>query len=171
MSIQLKNLKASFIFKENLLPKEKQSAKKVIFKLQQMTFTIYKHTPTLLNVTGIKSLKQLEMCKEMMEKHFDQTIVEVRIDNTFFMKKNKLKINLNKIHKNIKLNHNDIYIPSYNPELFAGMHIRPKDKIFPFVILFSSGTFILMGGKCLDRIHEAVKIVNNLLNEYETNLI
>ena len=94
MSIQLKNLKASFIFKENLLPKEKQSAKKVIFKLQHMTFTIYKHTPTLLNVTGIKSLKQLEMCKEMMEKHFDQTIVEVRIDNTFFMKKNKLKIKL-----------------------------------------------------------------------------
>ena len=67
MSIQLKNLKASFIFKQNLLPKEKQSSKKYIFKLQQMTFTIYKHTPTLLNVTGIKSLKQLEMCKEMME--------------------------------------------------------------------------------------------------------
>ena len=59
MSIQLKNLKASFIFKENLLFKEKQSSKKVIFKFEHMTFTIYKHTPTLLNVTGVRSLEEL----------------------------------------------------------------------------------------------------------------
>ena len=116
MSIQLKNLKASFIFKENLLFKEKQSSKKVIFKFEHMTFTIYKHTPTLLNVTDVRSLDELNQCKIMMEKHFDQPTEKVRIINTFFMKKNRMRINLNKIHKNINLYHKDIYIPSYNPE-------------------------------------------------------
>ena len=108
-------------------------------------------------------------CKIIMEKHFDQPTEKVRIDNTFFMKKNRMKINLNKIHKNINLYHKDIYIPSYNPEIFTGMHVRPKDKTFPLIILFSTGTFLLMGGKSLNRIHEAENIVNNLLYKYETN--
>ena len=99
-----------------------------------------------------------------MEKHFDQPTEKVRIDNTFFMKKNRMKINLNKIHKNINLYHKDIYIPSYNPEIFTGMHVRPEDKTIPLTILFSTGTFLLMGVKSLiNRIHVAETIVKNLI--------
>ena len=57
--MKLKNIKASFIFEEDLTEK-RSGTDKLIFKDKSVTFTIYKHTPRLLNVTGVKSLAQLK---------------------------------------------------------------------------------------------------------------
>jgi len=57
--MKLKNIKASFIFGEDLIEK-RSGTDKLIFKDKNVTFTIYKHTPGLLNVTGVKSLAQLK---------------------------------------------------------------------------------------------------------------
>ena len=59
--MKLKNIKASFIFNQDLIEK-KSGCGKFIFKEGNVTYTIYKHTPHLLNVTGVKSIAQLKNC-------------------------------------------------------------------------------------------------------------
>ena len=71
--MKLKNIKASFIFNQDLVEK-KSGTGKVHFKEGNVTYTIYKHTPHLLNLTGVKSIGQLKTCKVEMEERFDGEI-------------------------------------------------------------------------------------------------
>ena len=68
--MKLKNIKASFIFNQNLI-EGKSGTEKFIFKEQNVTYTIYKHTPYLLNITGVKSIAQLMNCRSDMEERFE----------------------------------------------------------------------------------------------------
>ena len=72
--MKLKNIKASFIFDQNLI-EGKSGTEKFIFKEKNVTYTIYKHTPHLLNVTGVKSIAQLLNCKSDMEERFSKSII------------------------------------------------------------------------------------------------
>ena len=83
--MKLKNIKASFIFDQNLI-EGKSGTEKFIFKEKNVTYTIYKHTPHLLNVTGVKSIAQLLNCKSDMEERFSKSIIQERVDNLFFSK-------------------------------------------------------------------------------------
>ena len=68
---ELCNLKASFIFKKPI-----ETTKKVnnfIIRHAPFTFTIYHHAPYLVNVTGVKSLEQLTLAKEIIEKKNETT--------------------------------------------------------------------------------------------------
>ena len=76
--MKLKNIKASFIFNQNLIEK-KSGCAKCIFKEGDVTYIIYRHTPHLLNVTGVKSIAQLKTCKAEMEERFDIKIIEYKI--------------------------------------------------------------------------------------------
>ena len=91
--MKLKNIKASFIFNQNLI-EEKSGTEKFIFKEQNVTYTIYKHTPYLLNITGVKSIAQLMNCRSDMEERFESEIIEDRVDNLFFLKKDNNKLEL-----------------------------------------------------------------------------
>ena len=162
--MKLKNIKASFIFGEDLIEK-RNGTEKLIFKEKNVTFTIYKHTPDLLNVTGVKSLAQLKSCKEEMEKHFEKKIKEERIDNLFFSKKDKKNIDLDQL--SIYLQGHKKYFASYTHELFPGMHLLPKDKSFPTIVLFRTGSFTLMGSKNLNAIFESELFVESLIDMFE----
>ena len=94
--MKLKNIKASFIFNQDLVEK-KSGFEKFIFKEGNVTYTIYKHTPHLLNVTGVKSIAQLKNCKGEMEERFDAEIIEDRVDNLFFSKKDNKNIDLDEM--------------------------------------------------------------------------
>ena len=85
--MKLKNMKVSFLFGENLLQK-KNGTEKVKFKQRGVSYIVYKHTPTLLNVAGLKTLAQIRKEKMEMEKYFKKCIIKVRIDNLFFSEKN-----------------------------------------------------------------------------------
>ena len=95
--MKLKNIKASFIFNQDLVEK-KSGTGKVHFKEGNVTYTIYKHTPHLLNLTGVKSIGQLKTCKVEMEERFDGEIVEDRVDNLFFSKKDHKNLDMDKLH-------------------------------------------------------------------------
>ena len=84
--MKLCNLKASFIFKKPI-----ETSKKVnnfIIRHTPFTFTIYHHSPCLVNVTGVKSLDQLTLAQETIERKLQQQVDNVRIDNTFYSQKN-----------------------------------------------------------------------------------
>jgi len=164
--MQLKNLKASFIFKNNLILKENQRNMKINFKIGNATFTIYRHSTSRLNVTGVKSILELKNYKRKMEKYFKQPIVTVKIDNTFFSKKDNKNIDIVKLYEFLIQNYtvnNDI---SFNQELFPGIFIKPKDKLYPTMILFHTGSFTLMGGKSLEAIYASEKFIDSLIEKF-----
>ena len=82
--MKLNNIKASFIFENNVIQNEN---KQVIWKNGNFTFTIYKHSQQLVNVTGLKSAEEIEQQKSVIEDMFQQKVKKVRIDNVFFSKK------------------------------------------------------------------------------------
>ena len=84
--MKLRNLKASFILKDKVCGEGK--VKNYIFKRDGFTFTIYHHTPYLVNVTGVKSFERLKLARGIIEEKLQKTIVKTRIDNTFFSQKN-----------------------------------------------------------------------------------
>ena len=94
--MKLCNLKASFIFKKPI-----QTSKKVhnfIIRHAPFTFTIYHHSPCLVNVTGVKSWDQLTLAQETIEGKLQQQVDNVRIDNTFFSQKNFANVDLRQVY-------------------------------------------------------------------------
>ena len=100
--MELKNLKASFIFKSNVHQDfEKRS---YIFMLDNIVFAIYKHSPHLVNMTGLKIFRGIERYRKELEERFQQKVDHVRIDNTFFSRKQKKNIDLSSIYDSLKNN-------------------------------------------------------------------
>ncbi len=53
-------------------------------------------------------------------------MIEVRIDNMFYSKKDKRNIDLKKLYYYMQKNY--VYFVNYNPELFCGMFLEPYNK-------------------------------------------
>jgi len=162
--MQIKNIKASFIFSEDLI-EGKQTREMFTSKQKDVVLTIYKHTPKLLNITGIKSFEHLTLIKEEMEMKFNNSISETRIDNIFLSKKKHMNIDLNRIFEHLK--GHDKFDVTYVPELFPGMHLKPKDKTFPTIALFRTGSVTMMGSKSVDAICESEMFLNSLIKRFE----
>ena len=162
--MKLKNIKASFIFDQNLI-EGKSGTEKFIFKEQNVTYTIYKHTPHLLNVTGVKSIAQLMNCKSDMEERFNKKIIQERVDNLFFSKKDNKNLDMDQLHQ--YLEGNELYYASYVHELFPGMHLLPNNKLYPTIVLFYTGSFTLMGSTDLECIFESESFVESLIKKFD----
>ena len=128
--MSIKNIKASFILEEKvILP-----SKNCIFKQDNVVYTIYPHFRNLVNVTGIKRFEQLEIAKKIIESKFKQKVVNIRIDNTFFSKKNYENVDMVKVYKFMQTN--PLFHVDYNIELFAGMYLKPKTSEYPTILFF-----------------------------------
>ena len=139
--MKLCNLKASFIFKKPV--KTTKKVNNYIIRHAPFTFTIYHHAPYLVNVTGVKSLEQLTLAKEIIEKKLKQQVNNVRIDNTFFAQKNFANVDLKQVYAFLK--NSDTFYVEYNIELFAGIYFHTKKRelsnnfIFSYRILHHDG--------------------------------
>ena len=161
--MKIKNVKASFFVGKNVF-KKRIGREKLIFRQRGVIYTVYMHTPNLLNVTGLKSLAKLESEIFEIENYFKQPIIRARIDSIFFSEKNNMCIDLSLIEMFLK-NH-DKFMVSYHQELFNGMHLLPKDKKYPTIGLFSSGSFTMMGSKCMSSIIESETLIHFLIDKF-----
>ena len=118
--MKLCNLKASFIFKKPI--ETSQKVNNYIIRHASFTFTIYHHSPCLVNVTGVKNLDQLTLAQEIIEGKLQQQVVNVRVDNTFFAQKNFANVDLKQVYAFMK--NSDKFYVEYNTELFAGMYFH-----------------------------------------------
>ena len=159
--MKLNNIKASFIFEKNVI---KNKNKQAIWKNGNITFTIYKHTQQLVNVTGLKSAEEIEQQKNSMEEMFQQRVLKVRVDNIFFSKKDYKNIDMCSIYNDLKDNKD--YFIDYNIEVFAGMYLHPKDKSYPTMIVFRTGSYTIMGGKSVKIVYECELFLKTLINKY-----
>ena len=98
--MKLCNLKASFIFKQPV--KTNKKVLNFIIRHAPFTFTIYHHAPCLVNVTGVKSLNQLTLSQETIERKLQQQVDKIRIDNTFYSQKNFANVDLKQVYAFMK---------------------------------------------------------------------
>ena len=160
--MSIKNIKASFILED----KVDMSG---IFKQNNVVYTIYPHVKTLVNVTGLKSFEQLEISKKIIESKLKQKVVNVRIDNTFFSKKNYKNVDMVKVYKFMQ--NNSLFHVDYNIELFAGMYLKPKTSVYPTILFFRTGSYTIMGAKKKDILIECQTFVNKLIIMFNKHCI
>ena len=165
--MKLKNLKASFILKEKVptLPK----VKNVTFKQDNFTFNIYHHLPCLVNVTGVKTFERLKLARQIIEKKLQQSVLKVRIDNTFYSQKNYRNVDLIKVLKFMQ--DHDTFRVDYHVELFAGIYFHPKKKNYPTILFFHTGSYTMMGGKQWKILKDCERFVKTLIENFDKNTV
>ena len=161
--MELKNLKVSLIFDCDIY--HKFESKNYIFKIDDAIFTIYKHSPFLINITGLKNFNQITLYKKQVEERFNKKVQHTRIDNTFFSLKQKRRIDLNEIYNFLK--NNKIFHVNFNIELFSGMYLHPKGREMPTLLLFHTGSYVIMGGKNLKTIYKCENFLKKLISKFE----
>ena len=161
--MKLRNLKASFILKDKVptLPKKKN----VTFKQDTFTFNIYHHAPYLVNVTGVKTFDRLELARQIIEEKLQQSVLKVRIDNTFYSQKNYRNVDLIKVYEFMQ--HHDTFRVDYHVELFAGMYFHPKKIDYPTILFFRTGSYTMMGGKQWKILKDCERFVRTLIETFE----
>jgi len=164
-SMELRNIKASFILEEILSTNRKGI--NYIFKHLGFTFTIYNHSPYFVNVTGIKTFDRLKLAREIIEREIKINVKKVRIDNTFYSKKNDRNVDLKRVYEYMQ-NNEDFHV-EYNVELFAGMYFKPKNPNYPTILFFRTGSYIMMGGKKINILNECETIVNKIIEKFDKN--
>ena len=160
--MELKNIKVRFIFEKDVVIKPNAQ---IIWKNGKSTFSIYKDATKFINVTGLRSLREIEQQKLEMEELFKQKIVNVKIDNIFFSKKDDKNIDMCSLYNYLKGNKD--YFCNYNIELFAGMYLHPSNKVYPTILLFRTGSYTLMGGKSMKVIYDSEHFVKDLIQKFE----
>ena len=103
--MSLKNIKATLIFEQDL----KRGGEK--FKINNVSFTIYKYKSDRIHITGVKSIKELEYYKYVMENKYEQKVIQERIDNMFYSKKDDINIDLDKLY--YYMQNSDVYFVNY----------------------------------------------------------
>jgi TATA-box binding protein (TBP) (component of TFIID and TFIIIB) len=161
--MKLRNLKASFILRKKVTTPTQ--IKNFIIKDGKFTFTIYHHSPNLVNVTGVKTFEQMHSAKKIIEQKLEQSVMKVRIDNTFFSQKNYRNVDLNKVYKFMQ--HSETFHVDYNVELFAGMYFHPKKVNYPTILFFRTGSYTMMGGKEMEILNECETFVNELIETFD----
>ena len=162
----MKNLKMSFFFQTPIIKRDESTPGKTNFKRNRAIMTIYKHKTNLINVTGIKSMEEITTYRQLLEEEFKQPVIKERIDSMFFSHRDKKKINLHKIYYWARENRKD-YVVDFNEETFHGMFLKPKDRHFPTIILFRTGTFTLMGGKSLHLVYQSEDFVKDIVMKFK----
>ena len=161
--MKLRNLKASFILKDKVLTTEKK--KNVTFKQDTFTFNIYRHSPCLVNVTGVKTFERLKLARHIIEEKLQQSVLTVRIDNTFYSQKNYRNVDLIKVYEFMQ--HHDTFRVDYNVELFAGMYFHPKKVNHPTILFFRTGSYTMMGGKQWKILKDCERFVKTLIETFD----
>ena len=161
--MKLRNLKASFFLKDKVLTTEKK--KNVTFKQDTFTFNIYRHSPYLINVTGVKTFERLKLARQIIEEKLQQSVLTVRIDNTFYSQKNYRNVDLIKVYEFMQ--HHDTFRVDYNVELFAGMYFHPKKVNYPTILFFRTGSYTMMGGKQWKILKDCERFVKTLIEMFD----
>ena len=160
--MKVKNIKVRFIFERDIIEK---ANRQIIWRNGKSTFSIYRGATKFINVTGLKSLQEIDQQKLAMEKSFQQIIISVKIDNIFYSKKDDRNIDMHSLYNYLK-DRKD-YFCNYNIELFAGMYLHPTNKNYPTILLFRTGSYTLMGGKSMKLILESENFVTDLIHMFE----
>ena len=120
-------------------------------------------------MTGVKCFERLNIAKTIIETKLNQNVVKVRVDNTFYSQKNYRNIDLRKVYEFMQ--HNEKFHVDYNIELFSGMYFHPKQKDYPTILFFRTGSYTMMGGKQKKLLKECEAFVKKLIHSFDRCMV
>ena len=157
----IKNIKITIYLQKELFPPYK-SREKIFHFINSFHITIYKHSPSLVNVTKIKNHQDIIRSILSVKNFFNVDIKNYKVNciMSSFKYKNCLKLEL--IPPILEFITQDYFL-DFNPEIFSGCFLKSKIKgLFPTITLFHSGT-VQVFSKSFEKTNEAHNLINSLL--------
>lgn len=173
MSLTCKNLKVTFICKYDIDIKLAQqecivSKHRISVIIRQQTlgcvFTIYNHSLRTLHCTGIKHIQVIPKIIAFIKYVLQNKALTSCIDNSMFTCKQRIHISLKEVIAKVKKYHNNIYYCTHSTEVFPALFIKPvlKNTGLPSVILFHTSSYVLIGGKSIEKVKRANTFVKRI---------
>ena len=147
---------------------KENSNRKTIYKEGTWTITLYRHSPRMVNITGLKHESDIKKVIHHIEKMYMKKCMKYQIDSIMITHKDYKMLSMTNVIQNAKsLDH--LYYIDYNPELFTGLYLKPYNCTYPTVNLFYTGSFQLLGGKSFQKINTVVHLIQQLIAKSEKN--
>ncbi len=147
-NLEIQNIKVSCLLEQEMEPQ--------VIKRNNRVFTVYKHSKMLLNISGIKSVKELYIYKHQLKYKF------FRIDNIMFTRKCKLNYDMKKLYHRAKMLYSHKYHIQFDEESAKAIYIIPKQKPGFSFNIHRTGSVTIMGAKHLHCKHDCEQILKNI---------
>lgn len=144
--------------------------KKTSFTLRPLyldcVITIYKHNPKSLHITGIKSSSTVTEIFDFLTNVLRRKVSSSKVNNSMFCGKLAQVVDISNVIQKIEQNYSH-YTCSFVEEIFPALFIKPnwkhKKSGSPTTILFSNGSFIIMGGTDIGTVRLAYMFITCLV--------
>ena len=128
--------------------------KRTCFTIRSVYFdwviSIYKHSPTSLHITGIKSSSMITEVFQFISSVLNMTVFSSRINNSMFCGKFDHHVDISCIIRRIERKF-AFYTCAFCEEIFPACFLKgakkEKREGLPTILLFPNGSYIIMGAK------------------------
>ena len=179
MNLRCRNIKINVILAQSLdlglIPIKDFTItnKRTCFTLRHVyldcVITIYKHSPTSLHITGIKSPSVITEVFELLSNVMNTRVISSKINNSMFCGKLDHHVKISYIVREIERNcsfYNCHFCEEIFPALFIKPTIEKRKEGVPTILLFPNGSFIIMGAKNVIRVKHAFMFLTHLTKKY-----
>ena len=130
----------------------------------KFSIRIYKHSPHLINVTGIRTLDEVDQIRSELEERFQIKIEKTRVDNLMASRRGKHIFDFEKMIKSIKKNGYDrVFLVCYDVETYAQrIFLTPREKPCPSIQLLYTGSVTVMGCKSFEDLEFCQQVIDQL---------
>jgi len=164
--MKVNNIKCSLHSSKSIFEGKLHKNKKYTTSFGNATLIVYGHSPLLINITGLKSMKEIQTLKKYLEVAYNVKCSDVKVDNIFYSHKDCCNIDMNALYYHLRQHHKDNYVIDYNIELFPGLYMKSKTKGLPTLILFRTGSYTIMGCKSIEMLIKYKTFVCNTLKSF-----
>ena len=164
--MKVNNIKCSVHSSKSIFEGKLHKNKKYTTSFGNATLIVYGHSPLLINITGLKSMKEIQILKKYLEVAYNVKCSDVKVDNIFYSHKDCCNIDMNALYYHLRQHHKDNYVIDYNVELFPGLYMKSKIKGLPTLILFRTGSYTIMGCKSIEMLIKYKTFVCNTLKSF-----
>ena len=164
--MRVNNIKCSLQSSKSIFEGTLKKNKKYTSSFGNATLIVYGHSPLLINITGLKSMKEVDTTRKYIEVVYNVKCSDVRVDNIFYSQKDFCNINMNALYYHLREHHKDDYVIDYNIELFPGLYMKSKIRGLPTLILFRTGSYTIMGCKSIETLIRYKTFVNNIFKSF-----
>ena len=164
--MKVNNIKCSVHSSKSIFEGKLHKNKKYTTSFGNATLIVYGHSPLLINITGLKSMKEIQILKKYLEVVYNVKCSDVKVDNIFYSHKDCCNIDMNALYYHLRQHHKDNYVIDYNIELFPGLYMKSKTKGLPTLILFRTGSYTIMGCKSIEMLIKYKTFVCNTLKSF-----
>ena len=164
--MKVNNIKCSLHSSKSIFEGKLHKNKKYTTSFGNATLIVYGHSPLLINITGLKSMKEIQILKKYLEVAYNVKCSDVKVDNIFYSHKDCCNIDMNALYYHLRQHHKDNYVIDYNVELFPGLYMKSKIKGLPTLILFRTGSYTIMGCKSIEMLIKYKTFVCNTLKSF-----